>query len=750
MSKYLDNAARKSDGYEELANDEHIFERDTDGWGLTAFVPNSTFLQSNSIPRVSRYKGKTKSGKVNSEVQDVGLKVKRQTLGETDTYRLQHSSKYQAASIRRITGGMTSDPVIYKDEVQQCEDELETKRLDHHYRLHKHESRLLRFYPYGFRSEAKKISVLALPIVLAHILQKMIPLCSSIFAGHLGKHELDAVALAVSFTNVAILSIGEGLATACDTLFSQTYGAGNKKGVGIILQRALIILMLACFPCSALLLNTEHLLVLLKQDAEVARLAGIFCQICIPGVVFSFIYTILVKYVQNQNVVRPLLYNAMIANVLNIGYHFFFVTYLQWSVGGCAIAVDCAFFTLFFLSIVYIKWSKMYQATWSGISIGALQNWSSFLWLAIPGIFMICCEWWYMELCDFITGTIGVVELGTQSTLVELFDLCYQVPFGFAIASSIRIGNYLGRNKPLGAATVSRMAYTLAVFWSLGLFTVIISCRHYLPRIFTSDRDIVALSSKVLTFASIQVVVDTFSAVSSGTLRGTGKQAVGAIVNFIGYYVIGLPVGLSLLLKTSLVLNGLWIGILCATSTQIIVFIPFILKINWENEAEKAQERAGIFEREEMETSQEIETFGERFQWVQKAQSNEDTFNSNDEKRNESMKNYYSITTTDSVELSIEEHSEKQPLLNDRVIRVNEKWRIIRQKLFVLFIFIMITVGGVILRMKLTYDIDWYELCLVSENVTDYRKFGKRSMMLPLHYANDSIHFKFCNESMLV
>ena len=44
--------------------------------------------------------------------------------------------------------------------------------------------------------------------------------------------------------------------------------------------------------------------------------------------------------------------------------------------------------------------------------------------------------------------------------------------------------------------------------------------------------------------------------VSRYVLRGCGKQSKGSVIHFISYFVIGLPIGITLMFKTELRLFG--------------------------------------------------------------------------------------------------------------------------------------------------------------------------------------------------
>ncbi|XP_048222589.1 multidrug and toxin extrusion protein 1 [Perognathus longimembris pacificus] len=442
--------------------------------------------------------------------------------------------------------------------------------------------------------ELRALLVLAGPAFLAQLMMFLVSFISSVFCGHLGKLELDAVTLAIAIINVTGISVGHGLSSACDTLISQTYGSQNLKHVGVILQKGVLILLLCCFPCWALFINTQNILLLFRQDPAVSKLTQTYVMIFIPALPASFLYTLQVKYLLNQGIVLPQIVTGVAANLVNALANYLFLYQLHLGVMGSALANTIAQFTLALLLFLYILGRKLHQATWGGWSLECLQDWASFLHLAIPSMLMLCIEWWAYEVGSFLSGILGIVELGAQSIVYELAVIMYMIPVGFSVAASVRIGNALGAGNIEQAKKSSVVSLLLTVIFSVAFCILMLSCKDFVGYIFTTDQDIVALVAQVVPIYAVSHLFEGLACTSGGILRGTGNQKVGAIVNGIGYYVIGLPIGIALMFATKLGVLGLWLGFIICTFLQAACFLAFISHLNWKQACQQAQVHANL------------------------------------------------------------------------------------------------------------------------------------------------------------
>lgn len=451
-----------------------------------------------------------------------------------------------------------------------------------------------RWIPLAYREELYHVLRLTGPLLLSRFLNFLLPFVISIFCGHIGNAELAGYALASATLNVTTTAIGYGLGVTCDTLISQTYGGKNLKRVGVILQRSSLILLLFCLPCWGILINTHNLLLILYQEEQVARVAQLYVMVFLPAVPAMFLHQLQVAYLQNQGIILPQMYTAAAANVINLGVNYVLIFTLDLGVVGSAIANSLSQITICLLLFGYIRWKKLHLQTWGGWSTDCLQEWGSYMKLAVPSAFMVCFEWWIWEIGGFLAGVLGEADLAAQHVMVEVGSIIYMFPLGIHAATCVRVGNALGAGNTAGALLTCKVVLVLTGVLAVFQGFVITGCKSVIGYIFTSDANIVAIVSSNLTVYIFLQFFDALLCVCSGILIGSGMQKIAAWSNLVSYYLIALPVGGALMFFAELRILGFWLGLLICVLLQVGFFIIVIFKLNWKTVTQKAQMRAGM------------------------------------------------------------------------------------------------------------------------------------------------------------
>ena len=446
-------------------------------------------------------------------------------------------------------------------------------------------------------SEFITINKLAWPCAVTAFGSQMLPVISLFFAGHIGKGVyLDGAALALSFSNITCKSVIIGFSSGMDTLCSQAYGAKKYRLLGVYFQRAVVISFVWCLPILALCLNAEPILKFINQDPDVAAVAGKYLKILLVANPAMIIYFLSRKFMQTQRVVYPCIVLNVLGNLVNIACHYLLVIYLQLGVEGAAISLSIGYWSLAIFYMMYIRCSSLYRISWPGWGMDALNGWLHYCKYGIPGLIMLCLEWWTFEIGFLIVGATSAdpqVQVGIFSIMLNVSMQIFTIPVGYMIATNVRVGNLLGENNPSLARKVSYLAlfiiFVIGMHFSVGVFLL----KSKLPELFTKDKCIIAGASNTLFITAIYQNFDGFKLISGGIIKGCGRQKIGSITNFIVYQFFAMPLAICLCVVLKMSTKGYWIGMASAIFLQAVIFFVLVMCTDWRKVADKAQENVG-------------------------------------------------------------------------------------------------------------------------------------------------------------
>ncbi|KAM7540487.1 hypothetical protein Aperf_G00000035350 [Anoplocephala perfoliata] len=350
-----------------------------------------------------------------------------------------------------------------------------------------------------------------------------------------------------------------------------------------------IFLTLACIH-----VNIEQLLLFLHQDPLISSLAAEYIFHFLPGLYCDYLFMTLSRYLTSQNLVKPMMIAAC------AGTFFTILTQpavyrLGLGLRASACFLSCSYAVMLFCEVLYIFVYRIYSETWAGWDfVAALSDWGIFFKLGIPGVLMIAFEEWCLEISTFVAGTIGDAVLGAQAIVFQIQSFLYMIPLGICTAVNVRIGQGLGAFDPHRA----RHTYMTALVSVIGIVfstaVPVVLLRYRLPYLFTTDGEVVAEAVKLFPMLLIFQFCEGLGGVSEAVLLACGRQFLGAITIFFGYYVVGLPLGFLLTYKLEFGIIGMWMGLATGFFLTDCAYTCYALRTDWMEQSRRAVNNVNI------------------------------------------------------------------------------------------------------------------------------------------------------------
>jgi MATE family multidrug resistance protein len=281
------------------------------------------------------------------------------------------------------------------------------------------------------------------------------------------------------------------------------------------------------------------------------------------------------RYLQAFNHVRPIAAAVVSANLVNAGLDWLLLFGHHWTVAGHSVGIPA-------FGVVGAAWStvlaRCYLAAFVGVAVWRVDrrhryglrkaertlDWSRLrrlVSLGAPVGGQIFVEISIFAAVTAMIGTIGPVPLAGHEIALNCVSFTFMVPFAISAAASVRVGQAVGRGNANEAAAAGWTAIGLGAGFMLSMSALLVTLAARIAGGFTRDPAVIAVAVPLLMVGAAFQFFDGVQITATGALRGMGNTHAGLYVQLVGYWVVGLPLGLWLGFDRKLGAVGLWVGL---------------------------------------------------------------------------------------------------------------------------------------------------------------------------------------------
>jgi MATE family multidrug resistance protein len=395
-------------------------------------------------------------------------------------------------------------------------------------------------------------------------------------AGHAGRHLLGAVALGHGlYYTFAVFGIG--VIFGLDTLVSQAFGRGDVADCRKSLAAGLIVSALLAVPLTLLAWLLEPVMIYAGVEPLLRRETMGYLQSVSLGTLPLMMYAALRRFLQAQNIVRPVTFALVTANVINVFANWVLI---YGELGFPALGAAGAGYATT-LARVYMV-AVLAAATWNNhgwIGWTAWPGWmrvQDVFRLGLPAALQISFEVAVFALTTTVLGRMGSVSLGGHQIALNVASVTYMVPLGISSAAAVRVGQAIGRKDPEGARRAGWVGIGLGAAFMMLAAILLWIMPEIISSAYTKDAEVIRMASALLGFAAWFQLFDGIQAVATGALRGLGDTRTPLFAHVICYWIIGFPIGWWLAFEKGWGAQGLWAGL-----TLALVLIGVVLLAAW-------------------------------------------------------------------------------------------------------------------------------------------------------------------------
>ena len=432
------------------------------------------------------------------------------------------------------------------------------------------------------QSRHRKTLFLAFPLIGSNLAQAVKHLTDTVMVGWYGVTELAAVVLAASLWSV-IFIVGAGIGMAVVPLAAGAQGRAQTWRVRRLVRMGCWLSLCYCAGIFPLFLFGESVFLLLRQEPEVASLAGGYLRIAmwalVPALIVMTLKAFFLALVRPQIILWSTLSGAILNAFANYALIFGNWGAPELGVTGAAYATVFSHAFSLVVMLLYISMVRSFQS-YRLLSKVWRPHWPSLrevLFLGAPISITLIAETTFFGCTAVLMGWVDTVTLAAHGIVLEIAAFVFMIYLGLSNAATTEISLAIGRSDLDELRSAARAVQHLT-FIVVGLVMVILLAfsRPLISAFLDADAadaaEVLKIGMSLMYFCALFQLADAMQVVVLGLLRGMGDTRGPMIIAAFSYSVVGLPTSYLLGFTFGFGGPGIWAGFIVGLGLAAVLF----------------------------------------------------------------------------------------------------------------------------------------------------------------------------------
>jgi putative MATE family efflux protein len=432
----------------------------------------------------------------------------------------------------------------------------------------------------------KSLVTLAVPIILANVLQAAYQLIDAFWVGRLGGAAVAAVSISFPISFLTI-SLGVGFAIAGSTLIAQYFGAGDRRNVDHVAAQTLLMIVLISIVLGSIgFAATPLFLHLLGVAPDVYSSALGFMRISFIGLVFNFAFFMFQSIMRGVGEVKMPVYIVLGTVILNFALDPLFIYGLgpipATGVEGAAIATVGTQSLAAIIGFVILFRGKYHVHLHAH---DLLPDWDYIrraFRLGLPASIEQSARALGLTVMTFLITTFGTLSIAAYGVGSNVLQVVMIPAMGLSMAIATLVGQNIGAGNIERAARIARLGSTLG-FVALELIGVIvfIFAHAFVAFFVPEDPQVISAGAVFLRIMALSWGFIGLQLSLTGVLRASGNMVVTMMLTLVSQWILQFPMAYVLSKHTTLGIDGVWWSIPISNVIMAAVTIVIFVRGDW-------------------------------------------------------------------------------------------------------------------------------------------------------------------------